>query len=136
MFDKVSDQGTTRRNRVWRHHWRKPGVIYRKRLTVAENHRTLDHILQLAHVARPVIGLEEVQGALVDMANAFASSFGVAIDQILDQDGNVVAALPQCGHSKREHVEAVEEVLSERTFSDGYAPVPICRREHSYVNRT
>src|ERR1700716_557265 len=35
MVDKVSDQGTTRRNRVWRHHWRKPGVIDRKRLPVA-----------------------------------------------------------------------------------------------------
>src|SRR6267142_7089455 len=32
MFDKVSNERTTRRNRVWRHHWRKPGVIYRKRL--------------------------------------------------------------------------------------------------------
>ena len=69
------------------------------------------------------------------MSNAFASSFGVAIDQIFDQDGNVVAALPQCRHSKREHVEAVEEILSERTFSDGYAQVPICRREHSDVHR-
>src|SRR6185295_18820439 len=35
MFDKVSDQGTTRRNRVWHHERRKPGVIYRKRLAVA-----------------------------------------------------------------------------------------------------
>src|SRR3979411_1950882 len=35
MFDKVSDQGTTRLTRVWRHHWRKPGVIDRKRLPVA-----------------------------------------------------------------------------------------------------
>ena len=120
MFDKVSDQGTTRRNRVWRHHGCKPGVIDRKRLPVAQNHRTLDYILQLAHVARPVIGLEQVQGALVDMSNAFASSFGVAIDQILDQDGNIVDAFPQCWHSKREHVEAIEEILAEGTFSDGF----------------
>src|SRR5713226_6233132 len=35
MFDKLSDQGTTRHNRVWRHHWRKPGVIYCKGLPVA-----------------------------------------------------------------------------------------------------
>src|SRR6266850_1280135 len=119
MFDKVSDQGTTRRNRVWHHEWRKPGVIYRKSLPVAQNHRTLDHILQLAHVARPVIGLEQIQGALGDMSNAFARSFGVAIDQILDQDVNIVAALPQCWHSKREHVEAVEEILTEGAFSDG-----------------
>src|SRR5437879_7801450 len=35
MFDKVSGQGTTRRKRVWRHHWRKPGVIYCKGLPVA-----------------------------------------------------------------------------------------------------
>src|SRR5438132_3715754 len=68
MFDKVSDQGTTRRKRVWRHHWRKPGVIYCKGLPVAQNHRTLDHILQLAHVARPVIGLKSVQGTPVAMS--------------------------------------------------------------------
>ena len=54
------------------------------------------------------------------MSNAFARSFGVAIDQVLDQDGNIVAALPQCWHSKREHVEAVEEILAKRTFSHGF----------------
>src|SRR5467141_3806852 len=135
MLDKVSDQGTIRRPRVWRHYWRKPGVIYRKSLPVAQNHRSLDHILQLAHVARPVIGLKQVQGALVDMSNAFARSFRVASDQILDQNGNIVAALPQCWHSKREHVEAVEEILTEGAFSDGCTQVPICCCEHSYVNR-
>src|SRR5258707_1846468 len=69
------------------------------------------------------------------MSNAFASSFGVAIDQILDQDGNIIDALPQCWHSKREHVEAVEKILAEGTFSDGFTSVPICRRENPYVYR-
>src|ERR1700730_6694759 len=69
------------------------------------------------------------------MSNAFASSLGVAIDQILDQDGNIVDALAQCRNSNREHVETVEEILTEAAFSDGCAQVPICCREHSYVNR-
>src|SRR5882762_1101157 len=69
------------------------------------------------------------------MPNAFARSFGVAIDQILDQDGNIVAALPQCWHSKREHVEAVEQILTEGAFSHGCTQVPIRCRENAYVNR-
>src|SRR6266446_10455204 len=69
------------------------------------------------------------------MSNVSACSFGVAIDQILDQDGNIVAALAQCRHSNREHVETVEEILPEGAFSEGCAQVPICCREHSYVNR-
>src|SRR5258705_4522019 len=134
MVYKVRDERNTRRGSL-RSDWRQPGFIYGKGFPIAQNHGTLDYILQFANVARPVVSLKQVQGSLIDISNLFTSSLRVTIDQVFDQQRNVVNALAQCRYSNRENTEAVEQILSEGAFSHGCTQVHICSREDSYIHR-
>src|SRR5207247_6509175 len=49
---------------------REPRLIDHERLALTQDDRTLDHVLELAHVARPVVGREPLQGLLLDIAAA------------------------------------------------------------------
>src|SRR5438552_17147110 len=78
-----------------------------------QNHRTLDYILQLADVARPIVCVEELDRLLVYVSNLLAQFFGVAVDQVSDQQGNIANALAQCRQSNRKNVEAVKQILTK-----------------------
>src|SRR6185312_4438142 len=86
---------------------RKPRLIDRERLALAQHDSTLDYVLELAHVARPVIGLQQLQRRLLDIADALAGLLGEAIDQIFDQDGNVLRALAERRQPDGKDVQAV-----------------------------
>lgn len=83
-----------------------PGLIYEERLPFRQNHRALDYILQLADVARPIVCMEELDRPLVYVSNLLAQFFGVAVDQVSDQQGNIANALAQCRQSNRKNVSA------------------------------
>src|ERR1700675_2841817 len=74
---------------------RQPRLIDGKGFSLYKNYRPLDHVLQLAHVARPVVSLQQLQRMLFDIANDFPYLFRVAVDQILDENGDVSDALAQ-----------------------------------------
>src|SRR5713101_815678 len=133
-LDKVSDQRNTRRSRPGSRR-RKPGFIYTKGVSVAQDYRALDYILQLANVARPVVSLEHLQGFLAYVSNLFANCLGIAIDQVFDQQRNVVNALTQCRYANRENIQTVEQILTERAFSYGCTQVPIRSGKYSHVHR-
>src|SRR5262245_2992602 len=84
----------------------------------AQNHRSLDHILQLTDVARPIVRLQQVQRLLVDRTNLFARPAGVALHEVLDQHQEIVFAFPERGHLKGKDIEAVIEVLTEAPSGD------------------
>src|SRR5437667_6183437 len=70
-----------------------PGLIDLECLALAQLHRELDHILQLAHVPGPVVRFEQLQRLLLDVTNVLARLLRVARDEVLDQHGDVVRAL-------------------------------------------
>jgi hypothetical protein len=47
---------------------------------------------------------------------------------------DVINSITKCRYLNREHVEAVEQILTERPVSYGRAQIFICRREHSHIN--
>src|ERR1700681_2174232 len=51
---------------------RKPGFIYKEGLPFRQNHRSLDYVLQLADVSRPIIRVEEFHSLLVYVSNLLA----------------------------------------------------------------
>jgi len=59
---------------------REPRLIDGESLALDEDYRALDHVLQLPHVAGPVVGLQQLQRPLFDIANVFPQLFRVAID--------------------------------------------------------
>jgi len=66
------------------------------------NHRPLDHILELANIARPVIRLEQIERVLTDTPNSLASFLRVSFDQIFHEQWDVTAPITKRGHLKSE----------------------------------
>src|SRR2546430_13425715 len=102
-----------------------PRRIDGKGLALAQDHGALDHVLQLAHVPRPVVGLQQLQRLLSDGADPLAGLLGVALDQIFGQDRNVEHALAQRRDPDGEDVKTIEEVLAERATRYGALQVAV-----------
>ena len=81
-----------------------------KNISGAKNHRSLDDILELANVSRPMIGLAQLQRILADVADLLSSLFGIALHEVFDQHRNVFFSVPEGWHMNRENVQPVEKV--------------------------
>src|ERR1700722_7122805 len=112
-----------------------PCLVDGECLFFAQDHATLDYVLQFADVARPVVGLEKIQRSLFYMANPFSGSLGISFNQILHQERNVVLPLAQSRYTDGENVKPVEEILAERARRDSSLQVAVCGRKHSHINR-
>src|ERR1700676_5489297 len=67
---------------------RQPTLVNGEALRLAYNHRPLNDVPQLANIAGPEIGLEQLQASLVDPPDAPTRIPCVAIDEIFDKQGN------------------------------------------------
>ena len=70
-------------------------------------------VLELAHVARPVVGGQQRRGVVGEAADALALLGAEAGEEAARQIGNVGGARAQRRNGDREDVEAVEQVLAE-----------------------
>ena len=100
----------------------------------AQNHGPLDHILQLTDVARPVVGLQQIQRLLVNRADGLARPGGVAVHEVFDEHQDVVLAFSKGRHLDGEHVEPIEQVLSEASIRHRGAEITIGRGDDTHVN--
>src|SRR6266699_538968 len=93
---------------------REPRLIDHERLPLTQHDGTLDHVLELAHVARPVVGREPLQGLLLNIADDLPRLLCEAVDKVFDQDRNVLRAFAERRQADGEDVQTVEQVLPER----------------------
>src|SRR5882724_7825061 len=91
-LDEVGDQRSSRRAGL-RLNSRKPRLIDREGIPVAQDHTPLDDVLQLANVARPIVRLELVQSALRHVSNDLAGLLGEPTDEGLDEQRDIVDSL-------------------------------------------
>ena len=109
-------------------------VQYLQRGSLADDHRTLDDTLQLAHVAGPVVVLEGVQGLFhhgFDLSSYFLIEFG---DKKIDKQRDVFLALPERRDRDGENVEPVEQVLPEPAIADLFLQVPVGGRDDPHID--
>src|SRR5579863_4529765 len=66
-----------------------PGLVYRERLGFAKHDGALDHVLELANIAWPVVRLKASHGCLVNVANAFARPLRIALDEVGHEHGHI-----------------------------------------------
>src|SRR5262245_27959259 len=74
-------------------------------VALTEHDRSLDHVLHLAHIARPVVGAKLRERSLVDFPYSLAGLLRVACDEVLREQRDVAAALAQWRQQDRKHVE-------------------------------
>jgi transcriptional regulator with GAF, ATPase, and Fis domain len=89
-----------------------------------DDDRGLDHVQQLAHVARPVPGLEHGQHLRAEPL-AEPEPLVEGGREVLGEQRDVRAPLAQRGHGDRDRAEAVEEVLAEKALPHHGLEVPV-----------
>ena len=102
-------------------------------LPVGEDGGALDHVLQLADVARPAVGVEAQQRR---RRHARRPRPGAAPprQEVGDQLGDVLLALAQRRQLDRHDGEAVVEILAELPVADELAQVLVGRRQDAHVD--
>ena len=78
-----------------------------------EEHRALEDVRQLAHVAGERVGREHLDHLRSDARRGAAEALGVPGDEVPDEQRNVAASLAQRRHVHRHHLQAEEQVLAE-----------------------
>src|SRR5260370_35808634 len=104
---------------------RKPTLIDREILRVAQDYRSLDDVLQFANVTRPGVRLKQFQALFVYSADALSCFTRITIDEVLNQHGNVFLPFTQRRHSNRENVEPVKQVAAKCACGDGRHQVTV-----------
>src|SRR5262245_36005299 len=97
---------------------RQPALVDHELVGLADNHRPLDHVLQLAYVTWPRIRTQVIHSPLVDSLDRLARLARVAIDEVFDQQRDVIRALTQGGHADRKDVQPIEEIAAKRARPD------------------
>jgi len=101
---------------------------------LAHQERPLEAVLQLAHVARPVVRHQHVDRGGGDAAHVLAVSRRELLDEVVGQQRNVGAPLAQRGHEDLEHVQPVIEVLAEAARLHGQLEVLVGGGDHPHVD--
>ena len=73
----------------------------------------LNYVLQLPDVARPVVGLQQIQGLLLDRSVFLPARLAKRCTKIPDQDQNVAFPFSQRRHFEGKHTQPIEEILAE-----------------------
>ena len=102
---------------------------------VADQHRALDDVLQLAHVAGPVVADQHVDGGGGDAPDALAVLARVLGEEVVGEQQDVRLPLAQRRHEDGEDVEPVVEVLAEGPLGDGRLEVLVGGGDEPDVGR-
>src|SRR5712691_9087382 len=93
----------------------------------------LDHVPELAHVARPVVGEEIGESLHRDGLGPPAVLGREQRDEVLDEGGEVLFPLPEGRHLDGDDGEPVEEILAEAAGRDLLLEVLVGGGEHAHV---
>src|SRR5213594_370725 len=92
---------------------------------LGQDHAPLDDVLELAHVARPPVGLQRGERFGRGPVNPLVEPAIVAPDEMVDEQGHVLDPLPERRHDHRHDVEPIVEILAEGAASDGLLEVRV-----------
>ena len=78
-----------------------------------DNHRTLDGVAELAHVARPVVVLKRREASFADRVDALAERLRELVDERPHEDRNVLAPFAQRRDGDGIDVEPIVKIFAE-----------------------
>jgi hypothetical protein len=84
------------------------------RVACREKDRPFDAVLQLPHIPRPMVGQEDLGHLRGDLPDRFPHLFGVLHREVVGQEEDVAAPVPQGGQVDGKDAEAVEEIRRKR----------------------
>src|SRR5579862_4615221 len=84
-----------------------PALVNDEFVGVGNNHRPLDHVLQLANVPRPRVGLQVIESPLADPPESLPCLPRVTADEVLYQHRNIFPPVPQRWHLNGKYVKPI-----------------------------
>ena len=108
-------------------------VLAPKHGAPGEHDRALDDVLHLADVARPVVAREDLERAGRHPAHVAVELARVLGEEVVDEQGDVVAPLAERGDRDGHDVEPVVEVLAEPALAHGLPEVDVGGGDHAHV---
>ena len=106
----------------------------RGRRGIGHQHRALDAVRQLAHVAGPAVRLHQRGGVGVEAGDRLAVARGVDAEEMPRQRLDVRRAVAQRRQVDHDRVEAVEQIFAEAAGRDLRVQVRVGRRNHAHVD--
>src|SRR3989449_2611890 len=101
--------------------------------SLAEHNRTFNHVLELAHVSRPLVGTEMLHRLRRHGTDLLPEAPGEARKEKHDQLRDVGTTLAQRRDRDRKHVQPVEEVGTEAPRPHRFLEIAIRRGDHPHV---
>src|SRR5262245_46550511 len=83
-----------------------------------QRHRLLERVLELAHVARPLVRQERAVGGGFQRPRGASKTVGRGAEEALDQEREVFGPVAQRAEHHRDDIEPVVEVLAEGPVAD------------------
>ncbi len=108
--------------------------LFVKILVIAQDHCTLDGILQLADVAGPRITHQDVEHVPADAPQPALVLDVVLIEKKVDEPGNILAAIPQRREIDRNDVQAIKKIFPEISLRDLFLKIDVGGGDDADVN--
>ena len=105
-----------------------------RRIAARQNEDALNHVAQLAHIARPVSRLQRRQRIFADLTRRHTGHAGQTAHEIARKFGNIFPALSDARRAERHDVETVEEVFAEVAFGNITRKVARTRRHNAHIH--
>ena len=99
-----------------------------------ENDCTLDDILELSHVPRPVVLREQIERVWRQLEARLLILVAVLVQEVLYEQRNVVLPVAQRRQADRDHVQAVEQVFPELAVLHHLPQIEIRRGNDARIN--
>src|SRR5580658_3926027 len=109
-------------------------ILRAELLTIAEEDGALDDVLELADVARPGVGREDVEGLRLDTRHVLLEALVELAEKVLDEQRNVPGSLAQRRQPDGDDVEAIVEVLTEDARADEFLQVAVGCGHEAHVD--
>src|SRR5438093_2004586 len=94
----------------------------------------LDHVAELAHVARPGVAHELREGLVRDPVDALLARHLAVAEEFADQEWDVLDALAQRWDAHRHHVDSVVEVLAHPALGHRLRQLHVGSRDDPHVH--
>src|SRR6516162_7270712 len=96
-------------------------------------HALLDHALQLADVAGPIVGLEQLQSLQGEAAEVHAQLAVESKEEIMGQFGYVVETFSKRGHTNGHRFQPIVQVLTKSLVGDQFFQILVGNGENPDV---
>ena len=116
------------------HHRLDGNGITRDRRSGRQHNRALVRVLELAHVARPVILLERRDHVVVHRFDRLGVPCRMFVSEPFHEHWNILDAFAKRGYGNRDHVQAIVQIVLEPTLVHELTQIAVRRSDDTNID--